>query len=303
MTTDDLPGFFEGGMAEAQRMDSTTSRSTRENYMTALRSLHRYLETDLPLNCIDASLIQNYERWLLNQGVCPNSTSCYVRSLRAVLGRLAATHKIDIGQAFKSVFTGRASTSKRSITLETVRQLMDVQLIDGSSMELARDIFLFCLYASGMPFVDAAFLRKSQIADGKIVYHRHKTGTRITVIMLPCMQQIIDRYATADREYVFPILHTMEPQAAYNEYLSKLNWYNRMLKKIAVTAGIGQPLTGYQARHTWATTAYHANVELPVISKALGHTNPQTTLTYLREIDDCQLEKASRRVAAVITEL
>ena len=105
MTTDDLPGFFEGGMAEAQRMDSTTSRSTRENYMTALRSLHRYLETDLPLNCIDASLIQNYERWLLNQGVCPNSTSCYVRSLHAVLGRLAATHKIDIGQAFKSVFT------------------------------------------------------------------------------------------------------------------------------------------------------------------------------------------------------
>ena len=301
MATNGLPNFFEGGMAEAQRTDCTASRSTRENYMTALRSLHRYLGTDLPLDRIDAPLIQGYERWLLDQGVCPNSTSCYVRSLRAVLGRVAATHKIDIGQAFKSVFTGRASTSKRSITLKTVRQLIGVQLADGSSMELARDIFLFCLYASGMPFVDAAFLRRSHIADGKIVYHRHKTGTRITVIILPCMQQIIDRYATTDREYVFPILQTIEPQAAYTEYLSKLNWYNRVLKQIAKAAGIGQSLTGYQARHTWATTAYHSNVELPVISRALGHTNPQTTLTYLREIDDCQLDNASRRVAAVIT--
>ena len=49
-------------------------------------------------------------------------------------------------------------------------------------------------------------------------------------------------------------------------------------------------------RHTWASTAYAANVDLPVISKALGHTNPQTTLTYIREIDDQRLARANREI-------
>lgn len=276
-------------MAEAQRTDSAASRSTRENYMTALRSLHSYLGEDLTLDRIDNQSMLGYQHWLLEQGICPNTTSCYIRSLRAVLGRVAEAHHTDIENAFKGVFTGRTDTRKRSVTQDTVRQLRTVCLADDSSLSLARDVFLFCLYAAGMPFVDAVFLHRSQIADGRIVYHRHKTGTRITAIMLPCMQQIADRYAANDSCYVFPILKATAPDEAYDEYLTKLNWYNRTLKRLAKAAGLELRLTGYQARHTWATTAYHSNVELPVISKALGHTNPQTTLTYLREIDDCQL--------------
>jgi integrase len=39
--------------------------------------------------------------------------------------------------------------------------------------------------------------------------------------------------------------------------------------------------------------AYHANIDLSVISKALGHTSPNTTLTYIREIDDQRIDQAN----------
>ena len=73
--------------------------------------------------------------------------------------------------------------------------------------------------------------------------------------------------------------------------------YLTALRSLCRFAGIDGRLTSYTARHSWATTAYHSNVDLPVISKALGHSNPQTTLTYLREVDDHRLVEANRRIA------
>ena len=50
----------------------------------------------------------------------------------------------------------------------------------------------------------------------------------------------------------------------------------------------------------WASVAYSSNVDLPVISKALGHSNPQTTLTYIKEIDDNRLDDANHSIVSRI---
>lgn len=110
------------------------------------------------------------------------------------------------------------------------------------------------------------------------------------------MQEIINRYEDSERDYVFPLLSTDNPQKAYDEYLLKLNRYNRALKQIAFRAGISRRLTSYVSRHSWASVAFSNNVDLPVISKALGHANPQNTLTYIKEINDDRLSKANREI-------
>lgn len=290
------PRLYETALQKVSQMGDAVSRSTRENYLTALRSLRRFAGENLCVGDVSQTLLHSYERWLTGQGISRNTSSCYMRSLRAVLGKLTGA---DTEPLFKGVYTGRCTTEKRAVGEETVRRLKGLKLSAHSPLALARDLFLFSFYAQGMPFVDMAFLRRQQIARGQLVYHRHKTGTRISVALQPCMQTIISRYQ-AEGDYVFPLLHTADAQAAYNEYLTQLNWYNRALKKLAQQAGIKENLTSYTARHSWATAAYHANVELPVISKALGHSNPQTTLTYLREIDDHRLEAANRRIINMV---
>lgn len=286
--------FYDTIIRKIRQMGDTVSRSTRENYLTALRSLCRFAGSNLCVDDIDHALLRRYERWLHDRGISRNTSSCYMRSLRALLGKAS---NINSESLFKGIFTGRCTTEKRSVNEKTVSQLKKTQLPPDSPLALVRDLFLFSFYAQGMPFVDMAFLKRQQISGGQLVYHRHKTGTRITVSMLPCIQQILKRYESSSSNYVFPLLRSTDVQTAYNEYLVKLNWYNRSLKQLARFAGIDGRLTSYTARHSWATTAYHSNVDLPVISKALGHSNPQTTLTYLREVDDHRLEEANRRIA------
>ena len=79
-------------------------------------------------------------------------------------------------------------------------------------------------------------------------------------------------------------------------YPSALNRYNRSLKLLARQAGIPVKLTSYVARHSWASIAYEQGVALPVISKALGHTNTETTLVYIEGIKDERLAEANRKL-------
>ncbi len=41
---------------------------------------------------------------------------------------------------------------------------------------------------------------------------------------------------------------------------------------------------------------YIGNIDLPIISRALGHALPQTTLIYIKDINDVALEIANHRI-------
>ena len=271
-------------------LTAARGKSTIDNYRTALRSLLCYAGSSLTVDRLDQTLIEGWQHWLTGRGVTLNTISCYMRSMRAVI-----CHS-EVGpackSAFKSVFTGNTTTDKRSLPAADIQKLLLLPLDDHRELQLSRDIFLFSLYALGMPFVDVAFLRKSQIADGYITYHRHKTGQRIRVKVEPPMQRIINRYARSGSPFAFPLLR----QGTMAEYEAWRSRYNRQLRQLGRLAKLDKRLTSYVARHSWASMAYHSNVDLPVISKALGHTSSKTTQVYIREIDDCRIDTANRRL-------
>lgn len=264
------------------------SHSTAANYATAIRTLERFLAgRKLPLSQLDANLMGAFERWMLSQGIRQNTTSCYLRSLRALL----IDYDPSLSEIFAKVYTGKARTDKRSIPMAAIAQLQKMELPAASYDALARDVFLFSFYAMGMPFVDVAHLRRSQVSGNTFAYNRQKTGQRIVVNIEPPMQVIMDRYASRG-DYVFPLLSGN----GANDYDTALGRYNRALRRLASKAGIKEKLTSYVVRHSWASAAYRENIDLPVISRALGHGSTQTTLVYLREVDNDTLAEASRHM-------
>ncbi len=287
---------------EIEHMWKKESYSTSRNYRTALHSFLRYRDgKDIMFNEFDSDLIDDYSRWLRHNNICPNTISCYMRSLRAIYNKAVKVHIVRQTYPFNNVFTGIAKTDKRSITIADVSHLQQLDLKKGSFKEFVRDIFLFSFFALGMPFVDLAFLRKSQIVGGNIVYYRHKTGQKVTVRLEPCMSEIICRYNVPESEYVFPLFAKMNikgSQSIYNSYKSRICYYNKILNGLGKEAGITSQLTSYVARHTWASVAYQEQVDLPVISKALGHTNTQTTQIYVKELNNDKLNKANKKIIA-----
>ena len=182
--------FMEVAKEKVNSLRTVMSRATIDNYQTALRSFQQYLGNDIAVENVDSQVIKGYERWLREKKLSLNTISCYMRSLRSLCSKTGSSLQAE---AFDDVYTGRARTEKRVIPEEDIARLKSVRLSPDSFLSLVRDIFFFSFYALGMPFVDMAFLRKSQICDGQLTYHRHKTGQRITVRLEPCMLDIINR--------------------------------------------------------------------------------------------------------------
>ena len=286
------------------------SRSTAGNYRTAVRSFVRFNSgRDVPLSALNAETLRRYERWLREGGVCPNTSSCYMRSLRALYNKAAARRLVKDKAPFKGVFTGNEKTVKRSIGAEEIRRLKSLSSFPppcggGKEKEaapasgaFALDLFLFSFYSMGMPFADLAHLRKPQVKDGVLTYRRRKTGRQVRVALEPCMLAILEKYRTEGTDYLFPILYKVKDGRQVSvSYSCALNRYNRSLKQLARQAGISANLTSYVARHSWASIAYEQGIGLPVISKALGHTNTETTLVYIEGIKDERLAKANREL-------
>jgi len=54
---------------------------------------------------------------------------------------------------FKHVYTGIDKTVKRAVTAKIIRQIRDMDLSHDSSLEYARDLFMFSFYTRGMSFI------------------------------------------------------------------------------------------------------------------------------------------------------
>lgn len=49
----------------------------------------------------------------------------------------------------------------------------------------------------------------------------------------------------------------------------------------------------YISRHTWATLAFHAGVNIGIICKALGHSSIKVTETYLKPFENEKVDIAN----------
>lgn len=277
--------------------------STYTNYVTAVNSFTMFLGKEVSFDDLMYNKVEKFHRWLAKRNINPNTIACYMRSLRAVYNKYVVRNGLTDNHPFSHISTANKPTDKRAALQQDIIKLNKLQLPEHSPICFARDLFLFSLYAMGMPFVDLAFLRKEQVKGNYIFYNRRKTGQKVKVLIEPHMKAIIKRWTSPNGNYLFPILKSDDGTEAEKEYAAKIHSYNLMLKHVAKKAKTKAKLTSYVARHTWASLAYAQNVGLPVISKALGHTNTTTTLNYIQEINDEKIYKANRKLIGQLTNL
>ena len=272
------------------------------NYKTALRSLERFLTIeDIDKSPLTRKIVVRYDSWLAEGGVSINTRSCYLRSLRALYNRVGGSRRrMDL---FAEVFTGNAPTPKRALSVAEIRRVRSLDMTGDWQRQLAQDVFLFSLYAMGMPFVDIAMLRQNAIEGGNLTYRRQKTGARVCVHLEPCMRRILQRWRGMNGDRLFPLVPCdAKGEEAVRLYRAALARYNRQLRQMAEQAGVRKTLSSYVARHSWTTLAYNKGVAMPDFSVAMGHTNAQTTKIYIEQKNLTKVARANRIVLGVINE-
>lgn len=285
--------FLESVIVRLQQLGHT---GTAKNYHAALGSFKRFRNNeDIPIERIDQITMEDYQAYLKSTGLTPNSISFYTRILRAVYNRAVEQELTKDRKPFRTVFTGTEKTLKRAISIGDIRRIRNLDLSLKPGLEFARDIFLFLFFCRGMSFIDAAFLKKTDIQNGILTYRRHKTGQVLHIKIIKPIKGVIDRYSSKDLPYLLPIV-TRPNRDERKQYETTLRRINNSLKLIADMVKLPIPLTTYVARHAWATIAKSKNVPINVISDALGHDSIATTQIYLASIDSSVIDKANELI-------
>lgn len=269
---------------------------TSETYSATLKSFMQFREDkDLLLDEINADTMQMYEAYLHNKGLTKNSSSFYMRILRAVYNRAVEKELTQQKFPFRHVYTGIDKTVKRAISLKAIRQIKNLDLSLNPALDFARDMFLFSFYTRGMSFVDMAYLKKKDLANGILIYRRRKTGQQLSIKWEKCMQEIVSKYDTNDISlYLLPILKNSDDSRKQYRYAQCR--INKLLKEIAKMADISIPLSMYVARHSWASIAKSKNIPISVISEGMGHDSEMTTQIYLASLDNSVVDNANRQI-------
>ncbi len=272
--------------------------STHKNKVTAVNTFERFLNEHGPiaLDDLTPNHIKTFERWASDKGMAPGYVALHMRTLRALFNRING-HGNEL---FKNVRTANCQTEKKAVSQEVIRRIRGLQLPDGSSMALARDIFLFSFYGMGIPLIDAVMLKKSQLRNGCITYQRQKTKRQVKIKVEPELEQLLQRLTPKDSPYLLPVLTSTNGTEVRREYKCFYQRYMRALRGISIKIGGTHRLTSYTPRHSWASIAYQKGVNINVIARALGHANANITLIYIKEINDPQLENANHIVMQAI---
>ena len=289
----DTGGFVSFSRNLVGQLKRIGKQRTAETYTTGLNSFIRFTDgKDVPLEEMDSNLMVAYETWLRSTGACPNTTSFYMRNLRAIYNRAVEKELTVQRYPFKHVYTGIDKTVKRAVPLKIIRRIKELDLTMSPAMDYARDMFMFSFYTRGMSFIDMAFLKKKDLQNGILTYRRQKTGQQLFIKWEEPMRKIIDKYDTSKTPYLLPIIRNMDAEKR-RQYKNAAHLINDKLKKLGGQLGLSIPLTSYVARHAWASIAKSKNIPLSPISEAMGHDSENTTRIYLASLDTSVVDKAN----------
>lgn len=266
---------------------------TSETYRSTLNSFRRFREgNDIMIESLSREVMEEYQSWMEQSGLAPNTVSFYIRIVKAVYNRAVDDELTDDHSPFRKVFTGVEKTVKRALPMKTIKKIRSLDLSLNPKLDYARDMFILSFMLRGMSFIDMAYLKKSDLKNRHITYRRRKTGQQLIVKWTPEMQAIDDKYPNNPTEYLLPILMNTEAITLY-AYRNMAYTVNRYLKRIGESIDLPIPLTMYVARHSWASAARAKGIPVSVISEGMGHDSELTTQIYLASLETSVIDKAN----------
>ena len=293
---------FMKQVAEELRMGGNFG--TAHVYRSSINAIIAYHgEGDFSFDEVTPEWLKGFEVHLRGRGCSWNTVSTYLRTFRAVYNRAVNSRMvIYTPHLFRSVYTGTRADHKRALCDEDMKKVftkLPHSSAISSAVRCAQDLFVLMFLLRGLPFVDLAYLRKSDLRDNVITYRRRKTGRPLSVTLTREAMVLLKRYMNRDSSspYLFSLLESREgTKEAYREYQLALRSFNQQLLLLGQLLGLGDRLSSYTARHTWATTAYYCEIHPGIISEAMGHSSITVTETYLKPFRNKKIDEANQLV-------
>lgn len=225
-----------------------------------------------------------------------NAYAIHLRNIRTVFN-YARDEEITTLYPFRKFKIKHEETKKRAMPIEQLKELRDIPCEEYQ--EKYRDMFMLSFYLMGINMGDLLHLKKEDLVNGRIEYHRAKTNKLYSIKVEPEAEKIIRKYK--GKKYL------LNPLDHYSDHLEFVRHMNRELKKIGTMERKGRggkklreplndQLSSYWARHTWATIAAELDIPIETISRCLGHSYGSSVTNIYIKFDDRKIDEANKKV-------
>lgn len=260
----------------------SVSKSTRMKYYTLCNKMLEYGKITRWQD-LSVEAIYDFDTWLhqqdvhlsenqLNAGMEPRKmgdtgVSAYHKSLRAMLNRALKMGKIQANpyDRLRGEFKHNKRETTEYLTEDQMQKILDIEPVQGSQVDMARDLFIFQMY-TGLAYVDTQRFDATQYreVDGKwkIIGERVKTGVPYVSMLLPPVVEVLKKY-----DWHVPKMNNQK--------------YNQLLKAIGMVIGI-ERLHSHMGRHTFGTWMLSNGAKIENVSRMMGHTNITQTQRYAK---------------------
>ena len=254
MKKESFTSFMKQVAADLQQSGNL---GTAHVYRSTLNAILTFQGSDrLSFWEITPEWLKHFEGSLRARGCSWNTVSTYLRTLRAVYNRAVDLRKASyVPHLFRSVYTGTRADRRRALDMEDMKKVF-ARLLQSDAitpaMKGAQELFILMFLLRGLPFVDLAYLRKSDLRGDVITYRRRKTGRPLSVTLTPEAMFLLQKYMNRDKRspYLFPILRSAEGSPeAYREYQLALRHFNYQLELLGRFLGLKDRLSSYTAKH------------------------------------------------------
>jgi len=295
------------------KLNDEIRTGTAASYSNALNSFKKYLASKgrKKLNFWDITpdWLNQYERWMVEQGNSLTTVGIYLRSLRTIVNIAIENGNLDkesypFGKRKYQIPAGQ--NIKKALSLSDIKKIVEYKPINEYEAK-GRDLWLFSYLCNGANVKDMVRLKYQNIDKRNITFTRAKTerSTKqnhklIVIVLLPEIQSIIDKWGIKPikpETYVFGIISksdSPEKQLAKTKQLTKS--INKQMKRIGEKLEIDMKITTYSARHSFATILKRSGAPTAFISDSLGHKDLRTTENYLDSFESSVKESYQKQL-------
>jgi integrase/recombinase XerD len=244
-------------------------------YQTAVNRLITYCGKDVTFEEVNYKLLDQFSHHLTTSGLKINSVSNYFRSIRAIYNKAIKMKVIDRSfYPFYDISIKSEKTAKRAILKDDIAKLLQIHVEKNSTCWKSLNYFMLSFFLRGISFTDLAYLKHSNIIDGRIEYKRRKTHKNYSVKLFPEAETIINQMHVPGSDYLLPIIPigvTEDSIRAKRIIQQCIKTTNKYLKRLSEEVGLGSSVNTYTSRHSFGTIAKRLGYSNELIAEALGH--------------------------------
>jgi integrase/recombinase XerD len=280
---------------------------TAVSYGCTLASLKKFYEKDkLPFERITKEFLNDYSKWMTDNGKSDTTIGIYARQLRTIFNKRPEGLN-HLPKPFGEMGFQIPTSAGRKIALriDELKKVFEFEPEPGTPDEKYLDFWKLQYLLSGVNVTDLCLMRYANIQNNFFVFERHKTKRtrkKSEPIRIPIndkINELIIKYKQKrnnEKTLVFPILTdkmTPEERDAKIQYFAKAisKTIRKVATKLEIDPEIAAKLTSYSSRHSYASMLMKKGAPIAFISKQLGHSNMEVTSNYLSSFEDEDLKE------------